>query len=1197
MRLITWNINGIKTLPQYKPWNECKGNYGQMLDLLGGDIVCLQETKITKDKIERSMACPDDYDAFFSSYCRKPPKGYSGTAIYTKRAATVPLQAEEGLTGLSLSGEKDRDDLARQDRIGGYPTPAAVELSSFEMRDIDSEGRTTVVDLGLFVLINVYCPNETNSDRLTFKMAFNHLLDERVRQLIKLGREVIVVGDLNICAQTIDHCDPEKRKAEQNLDDFQAHPARAWLSAFIGASGVMIDSTRFFHPTRTNMYTHWETKINARVTNYGTRLDYILVTPGLLPWIKAADIQAHVVGSDHCPVFIDFHPEISLNDGTKQSLWEAVNPGRERVDPVPDPPRMAARYYNSFAGTQSLLKTFFVKKKDESPVQARTVTPLPAPEMRRDASTSRVSESPEAPTLASAFATIRSSKPERHATIMIEDDDDDDEIAEHPQPRSRSTSTATAQSSRPPDKRPRSDSASRSQPPKKQLNVRNGQSTLASFFADPVSGKTRRPESDTKKRRSTVPGSQSENLDEPSCSASTSQRASATASETAAQADGYERLPLQDSDPQAASQWNALFSPLAVPLCKMHKEPCTLWTVNKPGPNKGRKFYLCSRPVGQGHEEAASKNKNVILNPDYRCNHFEWSQSMGHVLAPDGLSYTVFDSEEVQQSQPFVPYAPYHGYHVRAHSSGDEYARSRQSTISQGSVIYAMPADHQQIVPPGMLPTIPQGMQYYNVCHQCQRNPCACRPMYSSQHVYDIPTYDSHWYAPWPAAPMSNSWPPQVSWRAQRPDVVSSQIGRVHPKRPPRQEASKFQAHQANQPVSGTRFVPDYRPPPLPSAWAMWVGNVSRDTTHEQFSHFFLHLPTPQSYCGSEEIATARSELRKRGGSLGHELDAAALSTTGVDSVHLLLHANCGFVNYISALHLKVGIATGNGLQLRPGCKGSKPLVCRERDDGDKTGVTSQHGFAVARSTWKTQPRNETTLNRAYRTSQDVFLIFSANGSGQFLGVARMSGSIAGSSNVNALTDKLRDEIATPTAISHTDGDVLSPDGGVPGMVPTNSPVVEEPVIISPGVARDLAPNLEKQDLSVANMAGRRPAESAATRRAREIAGNSSTSTPTSSNTGGGSSQATNTTTATSLASLVISPEKDEPVHRKAADQLSPEPSRYFALEWVAVRPLSFASTKHLKNAFNRNKEAKIGRDGTELDPLLGDALLRAFVE
>lgn len=41
------------------------------------------------------------------------------------------------------------------------------------------------------------------------------------------------------------------------------------------------------------------------------------------------------------------------------------------------------------------------------------------------------------------------------------------------------------------------------------------------------------------------------------------------------------------------------------------------------------------------------------------------------------------------------------------------------------------------------------------------------------------------------------------------------------------------------------------------------------------------------------------------------------------------------------------------------------------------------------RGSWATQPHNEVILNLAFRTSQDVYLIFSANKSGAFQGYAR----------------------------------------------------------------------------------------------------------------------------------------------------------------------------------------------------------------
>jgi hypothetical protein len=46
--------------------------------------------------------------------------------------------------------------------------------------------------------------------------------------------------------------------------------------------------------------------------------------------------------------------------------------------------------------------------------------------------------------------------------------------------------------------------------------------------------------------------------------------------------------------------------------------------------------------------------------------------------------------------------------------------------------------------------------------------------------------------------------------------------------------------------------------------------------------------------------------------------------------------------------------------------------------------------ISVERGVWATQPHNEASLNRAFKTSSAVYLIFSANKSGEFYGYARM---------------------------------------------------------------------------------------------------------------------------------------------------------------------------------------------------------------
>ena len=49
------------------------------------------------------------------------------------------------------------------------------------------------------------------------------------------------------------------------------------------------------------------------------------------------------------------------------------------------------------------------------------------------------------------------------------------------------------------------------------------------------------------------------------------------------------------SSKSAAVSWSTIMAPLVAPLCTVHGEPTKELTVNKPGPNKGKKFYVCSR--------------------------------------------------------------------------------------------------------------------------------------------------------------------------------------------------------------------------------------------------------------------------------------------------------------------------------------------------------------------------------------------------------------------------------------------------------------------------------------------------------------------------------------------------------------------------------------------------------------------------
>ena len=46
---------------------------------------------------------------------------------------------------------------------------------------------------------------------------------------------------------------------------------------------------------------------------------------------------------------------------------------------------------------------------------------------------------------------------------------------------------------------------------------------------------------------------------------------------------------------KSKSAWSALFAPVEPPRCIVHDEPTKQYRVNKPGPNKGKTFFVCSR--------------------------------------------------------------------------------------------------------------------------------------------------------------------------------------------------------------------------------------------------------------------------------------------------------------------------------------------------------------------------------------------------------------------------------------------------------------------------------------------------------------------------------------------------------------------------------------------------------------------------
>uniref|UniRef100_A0A8C9PTZ8 exodeoxyribonuclease III n=1 Tax=Spermophilus dauricus TaxID=99837 RepID=A0A8C9PTZ8_SPEDA len=208
LRIVSWNINGIRSPLQGVVCQETSNSTSmamrRILDELDADIVCLQETKVTRDVLTEPLAIVEGYNSYFSF--SRSRSGYSGVATFCKDSAT-PVAAEEGLSGLFATQNRD---------VGCYGNTD--EFTQEELRALDSEGRALLTQHKIrtwkgkertLTLINVYCPHADpgKPERLTFKMRFYRLLQIRAEALLAAGSHVIILGDLNTAHRRIDHCD------------------------------------------------------------------------------------------------------------------------------------------------------------------------------------------------------------------------------------------------------------------------------------------------------------------------------------------------------------------------------------------------------------------------------------------------------------------------------------------------------------------------------------------------------------------------------------------------------------------------------------------------------------------------------------------------------------------------------------------------------------------------------------------------------------------------------------------------------------------------------------------------------------------------------------------------------------------------------------------------------------------------------
>lgn len=261
LRLYSWNVNGIRAVSN-------KGLFQPFLEAEKPDILCLQEIKAKPEQIDVK---PDGYNIFWYS-ADKP--GYSGTALLSK---IKPLQVVNGLP----------EDIIKKFKVSGdlYGDP-------------NLEGRVLAAEFEKFWLVTVYTPN-AKDDLSRLELRHKHWDPAFLAycKQLEMSKPVVFCGDLNVAYTPDDLANDKANIGKKGFTDEE----REGFQAFVGAG--FVDTLRLFKQGK-GYYTWWSHFANARARNVGWRIDYFLVSAGLKGKVKAANIHAKVMGSDHCPVSV-----------------------------------------------------------------------------------------------------------------------------------------------------------------------------------------------------------------------------------------------------------------------------------------------------------------------------------------------------------------------------------------------------------------------------------------------------------------------------------------------------------------------------------------------------------------------------------------------------------------------------------------------------------------------------------------------------------------------------------------------------------------------------------------------------------------------------------------------------------------------------------------------------------------------------
>ena len=259
MKIVTWNINGIKAR---------LNGLSTYLKETSPDVICLQEIKSVDEGFPGQA-----FEDLGYTVTTHGQKGFNGVAILSK---TQPEDIQVGLPG------DDEDIQARYLEATLIEGNNAVRLAS------------------------LYLPNGNpiDTERFPYKLGWIARLNAHAATLLNGEMPTVLAGDYNVIPQPLD---AKRPKAWTNDALFQPESRSAFRQL---TNAGWTDYLRTCQPD-TPEYTFWDYQAGAWQKDNGIRIDHLLLSPQAVDVAHGCGVDRFTRGwekpSDHVPVWVELN--------------------------------------------------------------------------------------------------------------------------------------------------------------------------------------------------------------------------------------------------------------------------------------------------------------------------------------------------------------------------------------------------------------------------------------------------------------------------------------------------------------------------------------------------------------------------------------------------------------------------------------------------------------------------------------------------------------------------------------------------------------------------------------------------------------------------------------------------------------------------------------------------------------------------